>query len=151
MNIYVQAAAIFLGAVFLCAGSAWLGGFLSRRRLDAGALFNLGEKYGPAALKVAGLLEGVLPEPLSGLAKAITAVVITAAESAEQLWKDGGLPEAQRKAEAMKKVESGLSLLSIKLTPGLESLLGVAVDLAVKLFLPKSHTAQPAAQPAAQG
>jgi hypothetical protein len=143
MEIFIKALLVISAAVFLCLGSGYVGGRLSKKGIDSGALFSLGDKYGPAALKMAGLLEGMLPEPFRALSKAVTAVVIAGTAAAEQLWKDGKLPGDQRKAAALERINSGLDLLKITPSPELEKVLSVACDLAVKLFLPPSHPSDP--------
>lgn len=88
---------------------------------------------------MAGLLASLLPAPYKALA-IITAAIKKAVEVSETLWQSGSLTEDQRKAKATELVNAALTLEKLTTIDKIAQAVSLAIDLAVILFLPKSHT-----------
>lgn len=117
----------------------------AKHKLNVQGALDAAQKEIPVFDTVSGLLGCLLPAPYKALADTIATAIKKAVEVAENLWQSGALTEDQRKAKATELIDAALALEKVDVTDKIRNAVGLTIDLAAILFLPKSHTdTQPA-------
>lgn len=141
---------IVIGACALIAVGAYLGNFLSKKKIDVskGA-----EKVTSAANVAEAFALAIAPFLPAKYGSIITKLAVSTYKGiniAEALWKASALPEDKRKATATSLIQSELQQANITVDDEVNKLISVSVDLMCR-FMPKSHTAAPESEAAAPG
>lgn len=130
---------ITFGACALIAGGAYLGDYLSKKKIDVSKV----EKKVVSATTVAeafGLaVAPFLPAKYGSILSKLAISSYKNVNTTEALWKASVLPEEKRKATATSLIQSELRQNGIPIDDEVNKLISVSVDLMCR-FMPKSHT-----------
>lgn len=142
---------IVFGACVLIAGGAYLGNFLSKKKIDVSKVEGKAVSAANAAQAFALAIAPFLPAKYGSILSKLAISSYKGVNTAEALWKASVLPEEKRKATATSLIQSELQQSGIQVDDEVNKLISVSVDLMCR-FMPKSHMAPatPAPQTAAE-
>lgn len=125
--------------LLLVFGSGSIGLLLSKMKINIGKAVDKADEAMPIFDKMAGLVEELLPKPYKAVAQTVTAIIREGVTVAEELWKCGQLSADERKAYALTLIHSALPAEGVQADDDVNKAVSLAVDVAAKLFLAKSH------------
>ena len=131
---------IVFGACVLITGGAYLGNFLSKKKIDVSKVEGKAVSAANAAQAFALAIAPFLPAKYGSILSKLAIASYKGVNTAEALWKASVLPEDKRKATATSLIQSELQQSGIQVDDEVNKLISVSVDLMCR-FMPKSHTA----------
>ncbi len=139
---------IVFGACILIAGGAYLGNFLSKKKINVSKVEGKAVSAANAAQAFALAIAPFLPAKYGSILSKLAIASYKGVNTAEALWKASVLPEDKRKATATSLIQSELQQSGIAIDDEVNKLISVSVDLMCR-FMPKSHTASAVSTPQA--
>lgn len=136
MNYLVLA--IIIGACLLIVGAAYLGAYLSKKKINASKVIEKVISYSNVAESFALAIAPFLPDKYSSIVSNLAVAAYKDVNTVEALWKASVLPEDKRKATATSLIQSELAQAGITVDDEVNKLISVSVDLMCR-FMPKSH------------
>lgn len=139
MNQNIITLLVILGACALIAGGAYLGNYLSKKKIDTA---KVGEKVVSAANVAEAFALAIapfLPAKYGSILSKLSVSAYKSVNTVEALSKASVLPEEKRKATATSLIQSELQQAGIPIDDEVNKLISVSVDLMCR-FMPKSHT-----------
>ena len=130
---------IVFGACALIAGGAYLGNFLSKKKIDTSKVEGKVTSAANVAEAFALAIAPFLPAKYGSIISKLAVSTYKGINIAEALWKASALPEDKRKATATSLIQSELQQNRIQVDDEVNKLISVSVDLMCR-FMPKSHT-----------
>ncbi len=134
---------ITFGACALIAGGAYLGKYLSKKKIDVSKVEKKVVSATTAAEAFGLAVAPFLPAKYGSILSKLAISSYKNVNTAEALWKASVLPEEKRKPTAMSLIQSELQQNGITIDDEVNKLISVSVDLMCR-FMPKSHTDAPA-------
>lgn len=139
---------IVFGACVLITGGAYLGNFLSKKKIDVSKVEGKAVSAANAAQAFALAIAPSLPAKYGSILSRLAISSYKGVNTAEALWKASVLPEEKRKATATSLIQSELQQSGITIDDEINKLISVSVDLMCR-FMPKSHMTPAALAPQA--
>lgn len=144
MNQNIITLLIILGACALIAGGAYLGNYLSKKKIDTAKVEKKVVSAANVAQAFALAVAPFLPAKYGSILSKLAIASYKGVNTTEALWKAAVLPEEKRKVTATSLIQSELQQAGIPIDDEVNKLISVSVDLMCR-FMPKSHPV--AAQP----